>query len=201
MDNYLSDIKLFAFSFAPSHWLQCNGQILAINTNTALFSLLGTTYGGDGRTTFGLPDLRGRAAIGQSNQAGNTYVLGQRVGISNETLSVQEMPSHVHVTTLPNPAPALSVKVSSAQADTGTLSAGVTLATMGSVGAARGSQFVPILTSNTSAPDQALQSTATQGITDIKETNTGGSQPHSNMQPYLGLNFCICINGLFPSRP
>ena len=101
MDPMLASIMIFAGNFAPRGWAFCDGQLLAISANSALFSLLGTTYGGDGRTTFGLPDLRGRAAIGPRHGPGlSNYALGQRGGVETVTLNITQIPSHTHLATV-----------------------------------------------------------------------------------------------------
>ncbi len=177
---FLSEIKIVAFPFAPKGWALCNGQVLPINQNQALFSLLGTTYGGDGRTTFGLPDLRGRVAM----HLGGSHIQGEKGGSEAVTLNQSEMPAHMHFLRCDATTPATS--------NTGTPAANTCLGqTIGSP--AQGSNFPVSLydinvagTFNTLAP-QALG-------------NAGGSQPHTNMQPYLSLNFVIALQGVFPSR-
>ncbi len=165
-EPFLSEIRIVSFNFPPKGWAFCNGQLLPINQNQALFSLLGTTYGGDGRVTFALPDFRGRTPIHQ----GNGHILGEKGGTQNQTLSINEMPSHHHLIHLNNaqgtPQPA-SAQMLSASGDEKRFS-----------------------TSQTS-----MVASSAKNI-----TNTGGSQPHPNMQPYLVLNFCIALQGIFPSR-
>ncbi len=162
-EPFLSEVRLFSFVFAPKGWAMCNGQLLPINQNQALFSLLGTTFGGDGRVNFALPDLRGRIPI----HAGNGFTLGERGGEQAHTLSASELPAHSHTASASNtpadaPAPA-----------------GIILAT------ASGPVY---------APAGNLVSLASGHL-----TNTGGSQAHLNMQPFLTLNFCIALQGIFPS--
>lgn len=160
---YLSEIKIMSFNFAPRGWAFCNGQILPINQNQALFSLIGTTYGGDGRQTFGLPNLQGRTPL----HFGNGYTLGQNGGETAHTLSIPEMPQHVH-----------------------TVSASTTAAN------------APIPTGNDLGAVANLYGAAASLTTLSPSTlsNVGGSQPHENMQPYLTLNFCISLQGIFPSQ-
>jgi microcystin-dependent protein len=160
---FLGEIRLFSFNFAPKGWQFCNGQILAINQNAALFSLLGTYYGGNGTQTFALPNLQGRVPIHQ----GNTFPIGQVAGEPNHTLIQSEIPAHTHFWNA-----------------TGTAAnaAGPTNNLLGSVQAYNGPS------SNKVNMSPSLLS------------NAGGSQPHSNQQPYLTLNFCIAIEGIFPSR-
>lgn len=162
-EPFLAEIRMVGFNFAPRGWAFCDGQILPINQNQSLYSLLGTTYGGDGRTTFALPDLRGRVPIHTSNN----YILGQRSGEETHTLNTNEMPQHNH-----------NAEGSSAAATDNT-SAGKVLA--------QSSQIYHAPT------NLAAMRTGTVA-------NTGGSQAHNNMQPYLAVYFCIALQGLFPSR-
>ncbi len=160
---FLGEIRITAFNFAPKGWALCNGQLLPINQNQALFSLLGTTYGGDGQTTFALPDLRGRVPF----HFGNGHTQGERGGEEAHTLINPEMPGHTH-----NPAG------SSATANA-TSPGGNVWATLSSGGYAGN-------------PNTTLNQASI--------TNSGGSQPHNNMSPYLVLNFVIALQGIFPSR-
>ena len=161
-EPFLSEIRLMSFVFPPKAWALCNGQLLPINQNQALFSLLGTTYGGDGRVNFALPDLRGRVPI----HVGASHTLGERGGEQAHTLSVAELPTHVH-----------QLNGTSADADnpvpTGNLLA----------------QVVNVYT-----PAANLTTLAAGTI-----ANTGGSQAHLNMQPFLTISFCIALQGIFPS--
>ena len=161
-EPFLSEIRIMSFVFAPKGWALCNGQLLPINQNQALFSLLGTTFGGDGRVNFGLPDLRGRAPI----HVGSAHTLGERGGEQAHTLSIGEVPTHTHVAnaqpTNGNQLPAVNALLAQA--------------------------------SNVYRTADNLVSLAADTI-----TNTGGSQAHLNMQPFLTLNFCIALQGIFPS--
>jgi len=169
MEPFLGQIQLFGFGWAPTGWALCNGQLLSISQNTALFSLLGTTYGGDGRTTFGLPDLRGRAPIGQGQGPGlSNYDLGQVGGEEGVTLNINEMPSHGHGVTGSSGA----TSKSPAGLAPGFVNGGAAYA----------------------APDGT-------GMANNMINNTGGNQPHDNMQPYLGCCYCIAVEGIYPSRP
>jgi len=168
-DQYLGEIRMFGFNFAPQGWAFCNGQILPISQNTALFSLLGTTYGGNGTSTFGLPNLQGRVAIHQGQGLGlSPYDLGQVGGTETVTLTQNQMPQHNH-----------SVNASSAPG-TGGRPGGAVLAR---------------------APDDvyAASSDGTTMLANMVGT-AGGSQPHSNIQPYVVVTFCIALQGIFPSR-
>lgn len=198
MDEFIGIIKLFAGNFAPQGWAFCNGQLLSISQNQALFSILGTTYGGDGRTTFGLPDLRSRVALGGGQGAGPglpSIALGQQAGEATHTLTTNEMPGHTHVAAVSGSA-SLSVNAGSASQSNAT--AGASIATPGTLS---GRTFTPTLGFNTATPDTALNP-ASINTSSLAVTNAlaGGTQPHNNMQPYLGLSYIICTNGLFPTR-
>src|ERR1044072_2633999 len=164
MDPYLSEIRIFSFGFAPKGWSQCNGQTLSIAQNQALFALLGTTYGGDGRTTFLLPNLAGRAAM----SVGTGFVQGQTGGEANHTLTINEIPQHNHL----------------AIASSNAAGAGTPANNFWASGA--GSKPY----SNT--PNTQMAAAALGAA--------GGSQPHNNLPPYLTVNFCIALQGIFPSR-
>jgi microcystin-dependent protein len=175
---FVAEITMFAFNFPPKGWAFCDGQLLPISQNTALFSLLGTFYGGDGKSTFALPNLQGMAAIGQGDGAGlSQYFIGETTGSENVTLIQSEMPSHNHSFV--------------ATSDVGTTlsSAGNQLAQAHS-GGKQASYTGNYL--NTNAPNTPMSPAST--------TTTGGSLPHNNMQPYLTLNFCIAMQGVFPPR-
>lgn len=174
---FLSEIRIMSFNFAPKGWAQCNGQLLAINQNQALFSLLGTTYGGNGQTTFALPDLRGRVPISQSN----SRILGEMGGQTSHTLIVSEMAAHNH---------SLMADAATAGAsNTNVPASGTVLGQSAGVQTPSGSFSVSIY--GTGNPGATL---AAQVI-----GLAGGSQAHENMQPYLALNFCIALQGIFPS--
>ncbi len=164
-EPFLSEIRLMSFGFPPKGWALCDGQLLPINQNQALFSLLGTTYGGDGRVNFALPDLRSRAPI----HFGGGHTLGERGGEQSHTLSLSEMPTHVHT--------AMATSSSGgAIIPTGNLLAGGTP-----------QEF--------HEPDNNLGAMNAATL-----SNTGGSQAHQNMQPFLTLNFSIALQGIFPSQ-
>jgi microcystin-dependent protein len=179
---FLGQVEVFSFNFAPKGWATCSGQLLPINQNQALFSLLGTTYGGNGQTNFGLPDLRGRVAIGYGNGQGlSPYVLGQVGGEENHTLNLNEMAAHNH-----------NLNVNTTTAATNNTNAPSTSVVLGqTVGVpAQGALFNLYL--YTSGSPAGTLDTHSVGI-------GGGSQAHPNLMPYLTLNFCIALTGIFPS--
>jgi microcystin-dependent protein len=189
MEAFLAMIMLWPCNFAPNGWAFCAGQLLSIAQNTALFSLLGTTYGGNGTTTFALPDLRGRVPLGVGQGPGlSNYDLGEVAGTENVTLLITQMPQHLHAISL-----SVSISASNAKATTSAPSAGSSLAAVYDV-----SNDSPIAGYNTTAPNTTLNvgSTGVSGNTGL----TGGNQPFSIMQPFLGLNYCIAMVGIFPSR-
>jgi microcystin-dependent protein len=161
-EPFLSEIRIFSFDFAPKGWALCNGQLLPINQNQALFSLLGTTFGGDGRVNFGLPDQRGRVPI----HVGSGHTLGERGGEQAHTISIAELPTHTHV-----------------------------------ANANSGNATTPIPGGNLLAAGNNFYAPATNllSLSPTSVTNVGGSQAHLNMQPFLVLNFCIALQGIFPS--
>lgn len=176
-DPFLSQILIVSFNYAPRGWAMCNGQFLPINQNQALFSLLGTTYGGDGRVYFALPDFRGRAPI----HFGNGFVLGQQLGNSSHTLVQQELPQHMH-DTYQGTRPEMYAQ-------------GGGLANSGDPA---GRYFG----SNPAYPERFRDNYDDQmGTTLPLQSNaTGGSQPHENRMPYLVLNYIIALQGTFPSQ-
>jgi microcystin-dependent protein len=181
MEGYIAEIRLFAGNFAPRGWAFCNGQILSIAQNTALFALLGTTYGGNGQTTFALPDLRGRVAVGPGQGPGLPSInLGQMSGEPSHTLIITEMPAHNHAT-----------QVSVRAFDEGFGGSGNTNVPSNAYWSSVQSGAPYSTTTNTTMNPAAVQTTI--GV-------AGGSQPHNNMQPYLGVNYIICMEGIFPSR-
>lgn len=172
-DPFVAEIRIFPFNFPPKGWAFCDGQLLPISQNTALFSLLGTVYGGDGKSTFALPDLQGSAPMQPGQGQGlSLRDLGEMSGVESITLLTSEMPFHTH-----------TMNVS---ADPGNVQIPVATATYArSFG---GSAYNP--------SNAGLALMAPQMI-----SITGGSLPHNNMQPYLTLNFCIALQGVFPQRP
>ena len=185
MDEYMGIIKLFAGNFAPRGWAFCAGQTLAISSNTALFSILGTTYGGNGTTTFCLPDLRGRVPVGVTNTGGSplsTYTLGEVTGTENNTLLVNNLPPHTHTG---------NVNVTGANASTSTPATNTNIAVPGSLS---GRTFSPTLGFDTSAASVSLMPGS------ITVSATGSGIPVNNIQPVLALNYIICLEGIYPSR-
>ena len=175
-EPFVGQIKMFAGSFAPRNYALCDGQLLAINQNDALFSLLGTTYGGDGRTTFGLPDLRGRAPIHAGSGPGLTNRrLGEKTGEENATLTPNQIPAHSH-------------------ALKGTSDASNSYVPGGRV---MGKGFRPPTTDvEAFVSPSSLTSMSSTSLTEA----AGGGTPHNNMQPYLVINFIIALYGTYPSR-
>ena len=177
-EPYIGQITLFAGNFAPRGWAFCQGQILSIAQNTALFSILGTTYGGNGQTTFALPDLRGRTPIGQGQGPGLPSVtLGEMAGSPTQTLTISQIPAHTH---------AGQVQISASNA------AGTTTTPEGNYQAASSTRD--------SLYAAAANTTMNSNAAQVTIGAVGGNQPHDNMQPYLGLNYIIALQGLYPPR-
>jgi microcystin-dependent protein len=169
---FIGEIRLFAGNFAPNGWAFCDGALLPISQFDALFNLIGTTYGGDGQTTFALPDLRGRVPVHQGQGGATTYILGQNGGAEQVTLTVQQIPQHAHPLTATN--------------DTATQT------NPGGQVLARFSQ---------ANIDPYLESTpGTTSLAQSSITAAGGSQPHSNLQPFLCMNYILSLFGIFPSQ-
>ena len=166
---FLGEIRSFGFNFAPRGWATCDGQILSIAANTALYSLLGTMYGGNGTSTFGLPELRGRAPV----SFGQYYTQGELDGTENVTLTTASMPSHNH-------------------AFMGNTGAGNSPAPLNTVLAKVGGNQTPNHYTDPYVSTIALNA--------MSVGQAGGNQPHNNMQPYLVINYCIALSGVYPSR-
>lgn len=170
---YISQVMAFGFNFAPRNWALCNGQILSIAQNTALFSLLGTTYGGNGTVTFGLPNLQSRVAL---HQDGSTYLLGEMAGEENVTLTIPTMPAHNHTFF------GTSDNADSPQPD-------------------NGSALATVIAGPSKTPGNYYASDASTVSLNLSSVSiVGGNQSHPNLQPYLTISWCICIAGVFPSR-
>jgi len=168
-EAFIGEIRPFGFNFAPRGWAICQGQLLAISQNTALFSLLGTNFGGNGQTTFGLPDLQGRTPVGEGQAPGlSDRTLGERGGQDTVTLTAAEMPAHAH-------------------------------GLMGS--SAPGSTVDPTgqYPATPSRPGYAASAQVTMSAESVRPT--GGGQPHNNVMPTLIVNYCIALQGIYPSRP
>ena len=173
---FVAEIRIFPFFFAPKGWAFCDGQLLPISQNTALFSLLGTTYGGDGKSNFALPNLQGSAAMHPGQGPGlSLHDLGEQSGVEFVTLLQSEMPAHAHAV-----GRALN-------------NAGNSITPVNSIWAQAGA--------GRGAAALYLDGTPTGQVNINSLSVTGGSQPHTNMQPYLTLNFCIALQGVFPARP
>ncbi|WP_282940366.1 tail fiber protein [Paenibacillus sp. RC67] len=170
---FVAEIRIFAGNFAPKGWALCNGQLMPISQNTALFSLLGTNYGGDGKSTFGLPDLQGRVPLGQGNGEGlSDYVIGQSEGSETVTLLSSEMPQHTH----------------------NAMSAGASTS---------GTEPAPqngVVWANTTTGSAYDTAAPTLPMSGLSMGVSGGNQAHNNRQPYLGLTFIIALQGVFPPR-
>ena len=168
---YVAEIRLFGFTFAPNGWAFCNGQLLSISNFQALFTLLGTTYGGDGQNTFALPNLQSRVPVHQGQGAGlSQHPIGQYGGVENVTLTVNQMPAHNHLVNATSSAATVN---------------------------GPGTRFLGHVQAG-APPIYAATTNDTMAPTMISVA--GSSQPHTNIQPYLVLNFCIALAGIFPSR-
>jgi len=185
MEPFIGQIMAVGFNFAPRGWAKCDGQLLPISQNSALFSLLGTMYGGDGRTTFGLPDLRGRVAIHNGSGPGlSSYTQGSRGGVENVTLNQNQIPFHTHTATAQIPYTTDEGNESVPSANN-IFADGVVTEGRNNVGDAN-----------------IYKDVLETGHKDINATvgNTGGGQSHTNVQPYLCVNYVIALVGIFPSR-
>lgn len=181
MDPFIGEIRLFSFAKIPTGWLPCNGQTLNPKTYPALFTLLGVAYGGNGTTTFMLPDLRGRVPIHRGTSPSNTqYAIGNTGGLETVTLTASQMPTHAH-----------TIAACSANANTLNPTNAYPAALVNS-----GSNQLPV------PPMFAPASKSpTVELSPLSLASTGGSQPHTNLQPYLAMNYCIAIAGIYPPRP
>lgn len=181
-EPFIGEIKIFGFNFAPRGYMTCQGQLLSIAQNTALFSLLGTTYGGNGQVTFGLPDLQGRMPIGQGQGAGlPAYSMGEEAGVPNKTLLTTNIPAHIHTLNT------VSVKIQASTANADEISCD------GNFPATTAS---PSYSGAGATPNTFTGGTTVSGTTDI----TGSGLPFSIMNPYLVINYSIATEGIFPSR-
>ncbi|MFZ0607373.1 MAG: tail fiber protein [Xanthobacteraceae bacterium] len=168
MEQYLGEIRLLSFNFAPKGWAQCGGQLLPINQYQALFALLGTQFGGNGTTNFALPDMRSRVPI----HTGSSYVIGQTAGSEQAALNISQIPQHNHMLQAVN-------------------SAGTT------------QKPINHLLGQSGSGNNAAYAAGTSNLTALNPASiqqTGGNQGHSNLQPYLAMNYCVALQGIFPSR-
>ncbi len=171
MDAFIGQITIVGFNFEMRNWAFCRGQLIAVSQNTALFSLLGTIYGGDGRTTFALPDMRGRVAVGFGNGPGlRSYSIGQKGGMEQVALTINQIPAHNH-------------KIAMGGTGSTNMGSGNFLASV--------TQGDNIFTSDASGSNALDPSTV---------TNMGGNQAHTNIQPFIAVNYLIAMQGIFPSR-
>lgn len=178
-EPFLGEIRMVGWNFAANGWALCNGQLMSVSQNSALFALLGTTYGGDGVSTFALPNLQGRVPIHQGTGPGlSPYTMGQAAGNENVTLLVNQMPQHNHMVAVNNQAGSVADPTNA-------------LLAQGNSGSGRDSVAVSNYTS--------AAATGTLAPTSISAA--GGNQPHANIQPFLCVNFIIALQGIFPSRP
>lgn len=195
MDQLMASIMGWGPNWAPRSWALCQGQLLAISSNTALFSLLGTTYGGDGRTTFGLPDLRARVPIGAGQSPGTSFwPLGAKAGSENQTLTQLEMPVHNHIAQLTNASAAIQ---SSDQP--GTTATPSNSAIFAKAQFTDGPSTTDVnMYANSTAANGSLHPASVTGSVTVN--NAGGGQPFSVVQPLQVISWIIAIQGVFPSR-
>mgnify|MGYP002360375519 FL=1 len=182
MEGTMSEIRMFAGNFPPASWAFCNGQLLAISENDALFSLIGTTYGGDGQTTFGLPDLRGRTPVQPGQGPGlSSYVLGQSTGTESNTLTVDNISNHSHGVSG-------NAGIASANGD------GQTPVSVNNFPAGNGESIYGTTTDNSSMAPATFT-----GLSVAPQVGNGNA-PIDNKQPYLAINFIICLYGIYPTQ-
>lgn len=178
MEGYIAEIRLFAANFAPRNWSYCQGQILSISSNTALFSLLGTTYGGNGVQTFALPNFASRVAVGTGQTQGIPQVqLGEMAGTETVTLLESQLPSHTHA-----------------------VSATVTPKCYSQTGDETNPNGAYVSQVTTNVYINSHNTTLLSSPATVHVNPSGGSMPHPNLQPFLGMNYIICLYGIFPSR-
>jgi microcystin-dependent protein len=200
MDTFIGQIIMFAGNFAPRDWAFCDGELLPISQNQSLYSILGTTYGGDGRTTFGLPDFRGRVPIGQGQGNGLTSrIMGEQIGIEDITLSTAQMPIHSHAakTTISGSSVTAKLKASS---EVGTTNVPLNnyLAKPSNIGL----QSINMYDSSADIEmaSDAIEIDLSAVTANTTTDDTGGNSAHNNIQPSLVMNYIICVNGVYPSR-
>ncbi|MBT6881522.1 MAG: phage tail protein [Flavobacterium sp.] len=200
MDTFIGQIIMFAGNFAPRDWAFCDGELLPISQNQSLYSILGTTYGGDGRTTFGLPDFRGRVPIGQGQGNGLTSrIMGEQIGIEDITLSTAQMPIHSHAaeTTISGSSVTAKLKASSAEGTTN-VPLNNYLAKPSNIGL----QSINMYDSSADIEmaSDAIEIDLSAVTANTTTDDTGGNSAHNNIQPSLVMNYIICVNGVYPSR-
>jgi microcystin-dependent protein len=200
MEPFIGQIIMFAGNFAPRDWAFCDGQLLQISENQSLYSILGTTYGGDGRTTFGLPDFRGRVPIGQGQGNGLTSrIMGEQIGIEDITLSTAQMPIHSHAaeTTISGSSVTAKLKASSAEGTTN-VPLNNYLAKPSNIGL----QSINMYDSSADIEmaSDAIEIDLSAVTANTTTDDTGGNSAHNNIQPSLVMNYIICVNGVYPSR-
>lgn len=212
LEPFIGEINYVAFNYAPQGWLPCNGQLLSINQYQAMFALLGTTYGGNGTTTFALPDMRGKVPVHQGQSAGGSnFTMGQTAGSENITLTANQMPTHSHPadatsTSTSVVAPGASatsiLKAVNAAGDTNAPGSGA-IAMSPALTKIYSSSTAPSVNMNQASIETTLSgvNVATTTTTAVTVGPTGGSQPFSIMQPYTTVNCIIAVDGIFPSRP
>jgi microcystin-dependent protein len=176
---FIGEIRCFGFQFAPINWAFCDGQLMSIAQNSALFSILGTTYGGDGVQTFGMPNLQGNVPMHWGSLAGFNTVIGETQGTTTVTLSTAQTPAHNHAITVQEFPPQGDQNLKTARPNTTSFLSGSNPGGLWN-----------------NSPSPNLNAQFSQQVL----SPVGGSQPHENMQPYLALNFCVCLFGVFPSR-
>lgn len=198
-DPFMGEIRMVGFNFAPRGWATCQGQIMAIAQNSALFALLGTIYGGNGQTTFGLPNFSGRSPVGQGTGPGLTPItIGEVAGTENITMNINQMPMHTHVATASSSTGTAQIAVPAATTGTtqATPSTGTVLGPIAAAGRA-GTLYCTGAADTTLAP---FNSNVTVQAPTITVGTAGSSQPLPLRNPYLGTNFIIALEGIFPSR-
>jgi microcystin-dependent protein len=194
MEGTIGEIRMFAGNFSPKNWAFCNGQILAIQSNTALFSILGTTYGGNGQSTFGLPNLAGRTVIGRGSGQGLTSrEIGEEGGTPGVTLTTPQMPAHIHPLVVNG-----ILQTASAIGNVDTPTNGLSIAKAKYV---VGQTDVPIVRFSNEVGDVVVNKSSQSPVNVLTQINPlNGNQPHENRQPGIGMNFIICLHGAFPAR-
>ncbi len=196
-EPFIGMIATFGFNFAPRGWATCQGQTLSIAQNTALFSLLGTTYGGNGQTTFSLPDLQGRSPNSQGQGSGlQSYTMGQVGGAESTTLTINQMPAHTHTATFASTSTLSAAQVAGTNQQA--QSTPQSMLARGVDGAAGGTSLPRIYAPATSTPTTTIGGLNVAGT--VTNAPSGGNQPFSILSPYLTINFSIALEGIFPSR-